>query len=98
MLNLNLTATANQDLHDIYAYSLEKWGQKQADVYFKQLENSFYLLLDNPNLGKQRNDLKQGYRSFLTKKHAIFYEISNNEIIILRILHRRMDVNNIAEK
>ena len=98
MLNLNLTATAKQDLHDIYTYSLEKWGKKQADEYLKQLENSFYLLLDNPYLGKQRNDLKQGYRSLLTKKHSIFYKISNNEIIVLRILHIRMDIKNIVAK
>ncbi len=97
MLALNLTATAEQELHDIYTYSLEKWGEKKADEYLKQLENSFYLLLNNPQLGKQRNELKHGYRSLLVQKHSIFYNINDNEINILRILHMRMDVKNILK-
>ena len=96
MLVFNLTATAEQELHNIYTYSLEKWGKKQADEYLKQLEDAFHLLLNNPHLGKQRNELKQGYRSLIIQKHSIFYRINNNEINILRILHVCMDVKNIC--
>ena len=95
MLTLNLTEKAEQDLNTIYAYSLKQWGQKQANNYFSQIEKTFYLLLDNPCLGKQRNDLKQGYRSVTIKKHLIFYTLTNNEINILRVLHARMDIKNI---
>jgi len=92
MLTLNLTEKAEQDLNAIYAYSLKQWGQKQANSYFFQIEKMFYLLLDNPYLGKSRNELKQGYRSLLIKKHTIFYSVNNEHVNILRVLHTRMDV------
>ena len=93
MLALNLTEKAEIDLKTIYNYSLKTWGQKQANNYIDALEKSFFLLLENPYLGKPRNELKQDYHSFIIKKHIIFYSVNNEQVNILRILHARMDVN-----
>ncbi|NOQ37222.1 MAG: type II toxin-antitoxin system RelE/ParE family toxin [Methylococcaceae bacterium] len=93
MLTLNLTEQAETDLNNIYKYSLNTWGQKQANNYLDETKKSFYLLLENPYLGKARHELKQGYRLLPLKKHIIFYSVCNEQLNILRILHARMDVN-----
>jgi toxin ParE1/3/4 len=49
-------------------------------------------LLDNPYLGKSRDDIKAGYRSLLVEKHLVFYRLADEQLEIMRILHYRMDV------
>jgi toxin ParE1/3/4 len=71
---------------------LANWGQQQADFYLEQLEQAFYSLLDNPYLGKSRDDIKAGYHSLVIEKHIIFYRLTNEKLEVMRILHCRMDV------
>jgi toxin ParE1/3/4 len=92
MQTLKLTACAQDDLEQIADYSVANWGQRQADFYLEQLEKAFYSLLENPYLGKSRDDIKVGYRSLLIEKHLIFYRLINEQLEIMRILHCRMDV------
>jgi toxin ParE1/3/4 len=92
MRTLKLTDYAQTDLEQIADYTVAEWGQKQADFYLEQLEKAFYSLLDNPYLGKSRDDIKAGYRSLLVEKHLVFYRLANEQLEIMRILHYRMDV------
>jgi toxin ParE1/3/4 len=92
MRTLKLTKCAQTDLEQIADYTMAEWGQKQADFYLAQLEKAFYSVLDNPHLGKSRDDIKAGYRSLLVEKHLVFYLLANEQLEIMRILHCRMDV------
>jgi toxin ParE1/3/4 len=92
MRMLKLTDCAQSDLEQIADYTVINWGQSQADFYLEQLEKAFYSLLDNPYLGKSRDDIKAGYRSLLVEKHLVFYRLADEQLEIMRILHCRMDV------
>jgi toxin ParE1/3/4 len=89
---LNLTDSAQTDLEQIADYTLANWGKKQTDCYLGLIEEAFYGLLDNPYLGKSREDIKAGYCSLLVEKHLIFYRVSAEGIEIMRVLHCQMDV------
>jgi len=85
---------AEQDLIEITNYTIEKWGERQADKYNEDIENAYQIIKGNPNtiLSKSRNDILTNLRSLNVGKHAIFYRIINdNSIEILRILHLSMD-------
>lgn len=43
-------------------------------------------------LGRARDDLSPGCRSFPQGRHAIFYEVTELGIVIIGILHQSMDV------
>ena len=74
MINIyRLTPKAKADLRIIWNYTTEKWGENQAIQYILQIKSKFKQLADNPLLGKSRNDIKEGYRSFPEGKHHIFY-------------------------
>lgn len=88
MRMLKLTDCAQADLEQIADYTIAEWGQRQADFYLEQL----YSLLDNPRLGKPRDDIKAGYRSLLVEKHLVFYRLAAEQLEIMRILHCRTDV------
>jgi toxin ParE1/3/4 len=49
-------------------------------------------LLDNPEIGRARDEVKTGYRSLNIKKHIIFYKIQKTDIQILGVIHGRMDI------
>lgn len=85
---------AQRDLKEIRTYTLQSWGAPQADIYLGKIEDAFYSLLENPEIGRERNDIKTGYRSIMIEKHVLFYKIEKSEIYILGIPHGRMDILN----
>ena len=89
-----LSPRSKADLADIYAYTLQSWRKVQADTYLEKIEQSFNQLLDNPQIGRERSDIKEGYRCLNIEKHVLFYKLSKNEIHILGVLHSRMDIVN----
>jgi len=51
-------------------------------------------LSENPDIGKSCDEIRDGYRKFPQGSHVIFYkQMGSQEILIIRILHKSMDVN-----
>lgn len=61
----------------------------QAERYAAGLEACFAVLADNPNLAREREELRQRPRAFLYKAHLIFYQAEVDGILVLRIRHGR---------
>ena len=92
MRKFTLTNQAKSDLKSIAAYTQRKWGKDQRRIYVKQLDDTFHLLSENPELGNNCDYIKQGYRKFPVSSHILFYRnISQLEIEFVRVLHKRMD-------
>lgn len=93
MSKFSLTHKAKADLKSIAAYTQRKWGRKQRLVYIKQFDDTFRLLANTPDTGHKCDFIKPGYRKFPCISHVIFYRLlTSQEIQIVRILHKRMDV------
>ncbi|WP_219701768.1 type II toxin-antitoxin system RelE/ParE family toxin [Marinomonas lutimaris] len=89
-----LTIKAKSDLKDIAVFTSRRWGREQRNIYLKQFDESFWLLAENPDIGKACDEIRDGYREFLQGSHVIFYQqIGSQNIQIIRILHKSMDVN-----
>jgi len=99
MSSFTLTRKAKADLKSIAIHSEEKWGKEQRYIYIKQFDDTFRLLADTPEIGHKCDYIKPGYRKFPNSSHVIFFrQISETEIQIVRILHKRMDVkSNLAD-
>lgn len=90
----NLTVAAKTDLRDIALFTERRWGKEQRNIYLKQFDDLFWLLAENPDIGKTCNEIRNGYRKFPQGSHVIFYQqIGSQQIKIIRILHKSMDVN-----
>ncbi|MNK31092.1 Toxin ParE1 [compost metagenome] len=87
-----LSEVADEDLDDIFDYTLDEFGFDQAEKYLLEIEEVFQSLLLNPELGKARNEIKQGLYSFPKDNHIIFYRILENHIRIVRVLHGSRDI------
>lgn len=89
-----LTAAARKDIIDIGHFTAEKWGKRQRDKYLKQLDDAFKLLSRQPDIGRDAEDIKPGYKKFSQGSHVIFYRSgTESKIIVIRILHNSMDVD-----
>ena len=87
-----LTPRAEQDLDAIALYTIREWGAEQMETYLRELEERFRWLAENPDLGRRRDDVHPGYRSWSQGRHVIFYVQQVHRIAIIGVLHRAMDV------
>lgn len=87
-----LSQKAQQDIEAIYDFGLYKFGKDQAIEYLIALRSYFVLLSKNPDVGKQRNEIKEGLYSFPHVSHLIFYRIFAKHIRIVRVLHGSRDL------
>jgi toxin ParE1/3/4 len=92
MSTFSLTKKAKADLKSIAAYTQRKWGKEQRKIYALQFDDAFHMLSETPEVGNKCDFIKQGYRKFPVTSHLVFYRnISESEIEVVRILHKRMD-------
>jgi toxin ParE1/3/4 len=93
MNTFSLTRRAKADLKSIAKFTEKCWGREQRCIYIKQFDDTFHVLSDTPEIGHNCDYIKGNYRKFPQGSHVIFYLIvSQNNIQIIRILHKNMDV------
>lgn len=97
MANINRQPLAEQDLIDIWLYTWSTWGETQADSYLEGMEKAFILLAEQPHLGRERKEFTPVVRSHRHAQHLIIYQIIENGINLVRVLHKSMDVNRLLE-
>jgi toxin ParE1/3/4 len=91
VLRILVTPRARQDIKRIAAYTLDTWGQAQMARYIDHLHERFSELARFPHLGRPRDEIAAGYRSIVQGSHIVFYRTTDRDLIIVRILHGRMD-------
>jgi len=84
---------ARKDLKDIWRYTYRTWGVEQADRYLSELNAGAVELGTTPNKGRDRALLREGMRSININQHVVYYTEAKGRIAIVRVLHRRMDVD-----
>ena len=94
MAKYHLTNKAVEDLSDIWEYTVDTWSERQADDYYNMLIASFQKITENPQLfGLKYEEIAEGLHGYRANKHIIFYRIlADEDILIIRILHQRMDL------
>jgi len=92
MSTFSVSRAALADLKNIAAYTQKVWGSEQRRTYLKGLDLAFHFLAENPLAGVPCNYVVKGLRNHRFESHTIFYEKNNNEILIVRVLHKSMDV------
>ncbi len=87
-----LSPEAKMDIANIRKYTSQQWGKEQTEKYTLQLRGRMQWLADKPMLGRSRDEIKEGYRSFNEASHTIFYRVTGGSIEITGIPQQNMDV------
>lgn len=87
---------AYEDLVSIFD-TIAKDSSNLALEYIDKLEETIDLLSTNPLLGVEckRKNIHRECRVLIVENYLIFYQLLEQEIVILRILHSRFDYVNL---
>jgi len=89
-----LAPQALADLDNIWDYIAEESGNTvAADGVIDAIIKRFYLLNQYPRMGRARDDLRPGLRSFPAGQYVILYIIDDEDIEIVHVFHGRRDID-----
>jgi len=87
-----LSTEADRDLEGIFDYTAESFSVDQAVKYLNELDETFSSIVSNPEIGRKRDEIKEGVRSLVKSSHIIFYHIGHDHIRVIRVLHGSRDL------
>ncbi|MBK8145906.1 MAG: type II toxin-antitoxin system RelE/ParE family toxin [Bacteroidetes bacterium] len=91
MLSITYKPFARIDLEDIWSYTLEKWSVEQAEFYVREIYNELKKLSIHPSIAKSVIFNEVEYLQFKINHHFAFCRATYDELMVIRILHERMD-------
>jgi toxin ParE1/3/4 len=91
MTKYALSPLAKADIELIWDYTVERWGEDQAETYLRAIMAAIEIVAADPRRGRPCDEIRAGYRKFAVGGHILFYRPGRNRIEIVRILHQRMD-------
>lgn len=81
-----------------FAEILDYFGETDTDSaldFVTRLQLACEQLAQMPGMGRKRDKLAKGLRSFPVEKYVIFYRIVKDDIEIVRVLHSARDIESI---
>ena len=90
------TIQANQDLNQIHDFIAQD-KPKAALRFIDFIEEKCRVISQSPDMGRKRENLAQGLRSFPVGKYVIFYRSVSNGIHVIRILHGSCDIQPMSD-
>ena len=94
MNDLQISPAAEADLDDIWDYVATD-NPTAADRLIDSLSAQFEALAQFPGIGRRRDDIQPGSRSFAFGKYVIYYNMIGQSLVISRVLHGARDIKTI---
>jgi toxin ParE1/3/4 len=87
-----LTSLAIADMEQISEYIATQSSFAQSDRFLRRVDQKFSRIAQFPNLGKIRDDVRPGLRSFPLDSYLIVYRVSDQCVEILRVVSGYRDL------
>ena len=91
-MRLIFAPNARTDLTQLLLQSRRQWGIRQRNAYKLQIDRALGELTEYPFLGRSRDEISLGLRSYPVGSHLIYYQVQDQAVVILRIIHNRRDI------
>ena len=97
MPRLSLSPRAQTDLVKIWNYIADD-NESNADAFVGKLYTALQMLAKQPSVGRRREDIRAGLRSFLVGRYIIFYQSRKATLEISRVLHAARNIAPLFEE
>jgi toxin ParE1/3/4 len=88
-----LAPGAEFELDEIWLWTAKESGSVDiADHLVDSITERFFLLARYPHMGRPRDDLRSGLRSFPVGRYVIIYRAEGEEVSILHIVAAARDI------
>ncbi len=91
MKKVDFTHRANTDLREIWQFTARRWNIDQADSYIGQILETCNSLAMGQLDGRDARNVQSGLRKQATGSHVVYFQESPDYILVIRILHKRME-------
>ncbi len=95
MRNIRRTKRANQDLAAIWRHIAQD-NPEAASKQLDAIERKCLLLRQYPKIGRSRNDIRKGLRTFPCDAYIIFYREISGGIEVVRVVHGARDLRRLT--
>jgi len=89
-MTYRISGRARRDLLEIWRYIADD-NERAANRFIDLLVQRFQLLGKNPYAGRNRDELRHGYRSFPVGQYVVFYRVADPGVQIMHVLHGKRD-------
>jgi toxin ParE1/3/4 len=94
-MQLEISPEGIDDLAEILSYSVAEFGEVTAYEYMRGFYDAFDRLTANPRIGPVFEGTSEPVRSLSHRSHRIFYALTRETILIIRIIHKSRDAANL---
>ena len=91
-MKVRISRKARIELLDIYAYLAER-NPTSAESILQEINSRLRQLSRFPFMGRERSEFAANLRSALVRTYLIYYTVTDDEIVIMRVVDGRMDVD-----
>ena len=84
-----LNRKAAQDLYGIYEYGLERYGERQADNYYRAFFVRFEQIAQTPYRYPAADHIREGYRRTVCGRDTVYFRIAADGVEIMRVVGRQ---------
>ena len=88
----DLSEKAKADLRGIWNFTEDRWGEQQADTYYRDIIKTFELLAAGDRQGR-KSDMRGGYLKYPVGRHIVYFTKGDDKIKFVRVLHESMNVD-----
>lgn len=92
MTRITVTALAKQDVRAILVDLSARAGKNVATRYALHFKEAYKSLLQFPASGSTRTALGSHTRILVVHPYAIFYDLIDQDVLILRVLHTSRNI------
>ena len=90
-----VTSEAHGDIDEIFAF-ISADNFEAAIKFYDRLLEVFRMLGENPFAGRERDELREGFRGFPEGNYLVFYRKWADKIAIARVIHGARDLDDFS--
>ena len=92
-----ITTQAGEDLDEAWEF-ISRRNEEAADLLLDQILDRARLHAQFPGMGRPRDDLRPGLRSFVVKPYLVFFRPVADTIEVIRVIHGSRDIERIMDE
>ena len=91
MAELQYSHLAKRDLAEIWLYIADD-SPVNAEKFIEHIEQKCLMLAEMPRIGREYTELASGLYGFPIQNYIVFYEITDEGIVIVRVLNAKRNI------
>lgn len=80
---------ARADLAEIWSWTVQRWGEAQAESYLTRLDVALAQLALAPGLIRERSEITPPVRIYPFRLHLVIYRTPDQALLVHRLVHAR---------